>query len=72
MQAEIRVSICNSRAAGRRQKLGEAWDGFSPRVLRGGTRPAHTWILDFGLQTVREHISVVLSDRVCGHLLWQP
>lgn len=34
--------------------------------------PAATWILDFRLQTVREHISAVFGAPACGHLLQEP
>ena len=48
----------------------ETWSRF-PRGPPGGTLPT-PWFLASGILSVRECISVVLSHRVCGHLLQQP
>lgn len=39
--------------------------GMDPRWGPGGTNPPDTWILDWGLQTVRAHASVVNWPRAC-------
>lgn len=39
--------------------------GMDPRWGPGGTNPPDIWILDWGLQTVRAHASVVNWPRAC-------
>lgn len=47
-------------------------EGSSPGASRGSTALLMLWFWTWGLQTVRERVSVALSHPVCSALLWKP
>lgn len=67
---DVSTSRETPRIARNHQKLEEAKEDW-PQSLQSQHGLVHTLILDFGLQTVREQISAVLSHTVYGNLLWQ-
>ena len=51
----------------------ECWQSSEPgRAARGSTTLRPSWFWTSGLQNSKKKISVVLSNRICGHLLQQP
>ena len=60
------------RPRARERQVVEEGRSTLPGSLRRGGGPAHTLILDSGLQSVGESTFVVLSHRVCGDGSRQP